>query len=79
VRGREGVLRHQVQGFAVLALGLALTSAGLATLAWLAPAASRLLELSVIVAATVTATAVKFVLFRTWVFRPATSPLERQP
>jgi putative flippase GtrA len=79
VRGREGAVRHQVQGFAVLALGLAMTSAGLALLGWLAPAAPRSLELAVIVAATVTATVVKFVLFRTWVFRPATSPLERQP
>ena len=78
VHGREGAVRHQMQGFAVLVLGLAITSAGLAALAWLAPTAPRTTELAVIIVANVTATVAKFVLFRTWVFRPTPSPIERQ-
>jgi putative flippase GtrA len=77
VRGRAGAVRHQVQGFIVLVLGLAVTSAGLALLGWVYPSASHAVEAVVIVAGTLTATLLKFVMFRSWVFRPATPPLEK--
>ena len=75
VTGPAGRLRHQAQGLVVFGIGLALTSGSLALLQGLAPHASRLLEVSVLVAANVAATLVRFLLFRSWMFRrPATEP-----
>jgi putative flippase GtrA len=75
VTGPAGRLRHQAQGLVVFGIGLALTSGSLALLQGLAPHASRLLEVSVLVAANVAATLVRFLLFRSWMFRrPATDP-----
>jgi putative flippase GtrA len=68
VRGAGGRLRHQFQGLAVFLLGLALTSASLVVLEAVAPHAGRLLEVSVLVAANVAATLVRFLLFRSWIF-----------
>src|SRR5262249_51473796 len=56
VRGRDGVARHQVQGLVVFILGLALTSGALAALKLAAPAASRWLEVAVLVTANACAT-----------------------
>ena len=75
VSGPAGRLRHQAQGLVVFGIGLALTSGSLALLQGLAPNASRLLEVSVLVVANVAATLVRFLLFRSWMFRrPATEP-----
>ena len=52
----------------VFAIGLVLTSSALALLHATAPDASRTVELIVLVAANVTATLVRFLLFRSWVF-----------
>jgi putative flippase GtrA len=68
VRGAVDRFRHQVQGLVVFVIGLALTSASLAILAATAPSAARWLELTVLVAANVGATLVRFLLFRSWVF-----------
>ena len=68
VRAREGRLRHQAQGLAIFGAALAVTSGALAALHAAAPHPSRLLEASVLVAANVFATGLRFVLFRTWVF-----------
>ena len=71
--GPAGRLRHQAQGLVVFGIGLALTSGALALLQGLAPHASRLHEVCVLVAANVAATLVRFLLFRSWMFRrPAT-------
>jgi putative flippase GtrA len=71
VRG-GGVARHQAQGLLVFALGLALTSGSLAVLAHTDPHPSRLVEITVLVAANLAATVLRFVLLREWVFaRPA--------
>lgn len=79
VRGREGVWRHQAQGFVLFGLGLALTTGALAALGAWAPGAGRAVEVAVLVAANALATVVRFVAFRTWVFRrppaPATVPV----
>jgi putative flippase GtrA len=70
VRGR-GSGRHQLQGLAVFALGWALTSGSLAVLHAAAPAAGHGVELVVLMAANLGATLLRFLLFRSWVFRPA--------
>jgi len=78
VRGREGLGRHHLQGLAVFALGLALTSGSLAALHRLAPDAARAVEVAVLVTANVAATVVRFVALRAWVFarhRAAPAPV----
>jgi putative flippase GtrA len=71
VTGRRGAARHQAQGLVVFALGLALTSGALAALAAVAPAASRVVEVAVLVAANLGATLLRFALMRGWVFARA--------
>jgi putative flippase GtrA len=68
VRGPGGRIRHQVQGLVVFALGLALTTGSLWALHDIAPTAPRSVELIVLVMANVTATLVRFLLFRAWIF-----------
>ena len=67
VTGR-GVLRHQLQGLLVFALGLALTSGALALLSVISPRPARAVEVVVLVIANLAATALRFVLLREWVF-----------
>ena len=75
IRGRTNAARHQVRGLITFAIGLALTSGALAALHASAPQAGRDAELTVLVAANLTATLVRFGLYRSWVFRhPASSP-----
>ncbi|MBD8059327.1 bifunctional glycosyltransferase family 2/GtrA family protein [Cellulomonas sp. JH27-2] len=74
VRGAGGVLRHHGQGLAVFGLAWALTASSLAVLhATTAP--PRALELAVLVAANLLATVLRFLLLRSWVFRPAPTPV----
>ena len=68
VRG-AGAGRQQLQGLAVFLVGLVLTSGSLAALNALAPTAGHATELTVLVAANLAATLVRFLLFRAWVFR----------
>jgi putative flippase GtrA len=77
VRGAADRFRHQLQGLVVFALGLGLTSVSLALLGALDPDASRLVEVTVLIGASVAATLVRFLLFRSWVFprhRPSPVP-----
>jgi putative flippase GtrA len=65
ISGRLHAARHQVKGLIAVGIGLILTSGALAVL----PAhTSRGLEVSVLVAANLVATVIRFVLYRTWVF-----------
>jgi putative flippase GtrA len=65
ISGRQHAARHQVKGLIAFGIGLALTSGALAVL----PAhTGRGLEVSVLVAANLVATVIRFVLYRTWVF-----------
>ncbi len=73
IRGREGVARHQLQGFGVFLLGLAITSGSLALLTSISPDPSVPVEIVVLVLANLAATVVRFVLLRGWVFRAAAS------
>ena len=68
VTGRDGLLRHHLQGLGVFAAALALTSVSLAALHALSAAPSRLTELVVLVTANLGATVLRFVLLRGWVF-----------
>lgn len=70
VRGRDGAAVQQFQGLIVFGLGLALTTGALALLAAAAPGASAAVELAVLVAANALATLLRFVAFRSWIFRP---------
>ena len=69
VRGRAGAATHQLQGLLVFGLGLAFTTGALAALsAWL-PDAGQLVEILALVTANALATALRFVAFRSWIFR----------
>lgn len=74
VRGRDRAVTHQFQGLVVFGLGLALTTGALAVLGALAPGAHLAVEAAVIVAANLVATVLRFVLFRSWVFRTRSTP-----
>jgi putative flippase GtrA len=71
LRGRGGTARHQVRGLAAFGAGWALTAAALAGLHVAAPAPGRALEVAVLVVASLAAAAVRFALYRGWVFRAA--------
>ena len=60
-------------------LGLALTSGSLAVLKLAAPAANRWLEISVLVAANLCATVLRFLLMRVWVFGGRHRPPPHRP
>jgi len=64
ISGRTDAARHQVKGLIAFGLGLALTSGALAALGH----ASRLAEVSVLIAANLVATVIRFLLYRHWVF-----------
>jgi glycosyltransferase involved in cell wall biosynthesis len=68
VRGREGVLRHQLLGGLVFLLTLGLTSGALAVLHALDPRPSHLIEAVVLVVASAAATLSRYVGLRWWVF-----------
>lgn len=69
ISGRAKAGQHQLQGLAVFGLGLALTSGALAGLHALNPEPHRGFELTLLVAANLAATLLRFVLLRRWVFR----------
>jgi putative flippase GtrA len=68
VSGRQHAARHQVKGLIAFGIGLALTSGALAGLHAASSRPGRWAEISVLVAASLAATAVRFVLYRSWVF-----------
>jgi putative flippase GtrA len=81
IRGRRRIVRHQLQGLAVFALALAVTSGSLLLLDALSAHPAHLTELIVLIAANLVATVLRFVLLRAWVFRarrvaPASEPSE---
>ncbi|MEN3319641.1 MAG: hypothetical protein V7643_3042 [Mycobacterium sp.] len=64
IRGRTGVARHQLNGLLIFAFGLAITSGSLFVLHRFDPAVGKVVELSVLVAANLVATLVRFVALR---------------
>ncbi len=73
VRGRDGLVHHHLGGALVFVLTLALTTSALAVLHGLWASPPRLVELAVLIAASITATIARYVALRTWVFARATS------
>jgi putative flippase GtrA len=68
VRGPGDLLRHQLQGLAVFALGLAFTT----TVLWLMPDTHPGLEVAALTAANLLVTALRFLAMKAWMFRAAT-------
>lgn len=68
VLGSARLARHHFEGLIVFGIGWALTAGALAWMASL-PHPSQWLELTVLTIANLAATALKFLLFRLWVFR----------
>jgi putative flippase GtrA len=66
ISGRSGSARHQFKGLIAFGIGLGLTSGALAALGSSHP--GRLAEVSVLIAANLVATVLRFLLFRHWVF-----------
>jgi putative flippase GtrA len=78
IRGRARAGRHQVRGLIAFGIGLALTSGALAVLHHADARPGRLTEVSVLVAANLLATIVRFGLYRSWVFRGGSHHLNRE-
>jgi putative flippase GtrA len=78
IAGGSDVARHHFEGLLVFGIGLALTSGALAFVHE-STTPDRWLELVTVTAANLAATAVKFLLFRLWVFRRRQSPPEPAP
>jgi putative flippase GtrA len=73
IAGGSDVARHHFEGLLVFGIGWALTSGAL-VLVHGSTTPDRWLELVTVTAANLAATAVKFLLFRLWVFRRRQSP-----
>jgi glycosyltransferase involved in cell wall biosynthesis/putative flippase GtrA len=68
ISGRVHAARHQVKGLIAFGIGLTLTSAALAALHSGSAHPGRWAEVSVLVAANLVATVIRFLLYRHWVF-----------
>jgi putative flippase GtrA len=68
IRGRAGLLRQHAAGGLVYLIALGLTAGALDVLTAVDPHPSRLLEVAVLVAATMVATVTRYVALRSWVF-----------
>jgi len=66
ISGRSNAARHQVKGLIAFGLGLGLTSGALAALGPAHP--GRIAEVTVLIAANLVATVIRFLLYRHWVF-----------
>ena len=71
VTGREGVARHQLQGFVLFLITWAATAGGLAVLHQIRPNAGTLLNLVALTIATGISMVLRFLAMRYWVFKAA--------
>jgi putative flippase GtrA len=74
VRGRRHAVRHQARGLLAFGVGLLLTSGALAALHHVSARPGRGAEVTVLVAANVLATVLRYALYRSWVFRGRPTP-----
>jgi glycosyltransferase involved in cell wall biosynthesis len=74
VRGRRHAVRHQIRGLLAFGAGLLLTSGALATLQAVSPRPGRAAEVTALVGANLLATILRYVLYRSWVFRGRRTP-----
>lgn len=70
VRGRDGAMRHQLEGAVAFLVSLALSSGAVVLQRFLAPDATRMVELAAVFTGDALATLIRFLLLRTWVFNP---------
>jgi glycosyltransferase involved in cell wall biosynthesis len=77
VMSRHGLLRQHAAGAAVYAITLGLTAGALGVLHAADSGASRAVELTVLVAASLLATVTRYVALKTWVFAGAKRPAKR--
>ena len=68
ISGRSNAARHQFKGLIAFGIGLALTSGALAALHAASAQPGRGTEISVLIAANLVATVIRFLLYRHWVF-----------
>jgi len=68
IKGPEEAMRHQVQGLMVFAAGLAITSGSLWLLDRTTAVSHPLVEVTVLTAANLVVTILRFVMMRTWIF-----------
>lgn len=78
-RGRESLVSHHLRGLLVFGLCLCLTSGSLALLGALAPGAPAAVEVAVLIAANLLATALRYAAMRLWVFGPVRAELQGLP
>lgn len=78
VRGADRLARDHAGGLLAFLVALAITSASIAALGIVAPEAGRLAEVVVLLAANAAATAVRFVLLRTWILADRAIPVTRE-
>jgi len=69
IRGSAHAGRHQVQGLIAFGAGLLVTSAALAVLHAVSARPARIVEVGVLVTATLVATVVRYALYQSWVFK----------
>jgi putative flippase GtrA len=74
VRGRRHAVRHQIRGLLAFGAGLLLTSGALAALQAVSPRPGPAAEVTVLVGASLLATFLRYVLYRSWVFRGRQTP-----
>jgi putative flippase GtrA len=79
IRGRADLARHQAQGLLAFGAGLALTSAALAALHAAVPRPARAAEVTVLIGANLAATAIRFAIYRHWVFRRRRATPDARP
>ena len=77
IRGSAGTARHQFRGLIAFAAGLLLTSGALAGLHAASARPGWGAEVTVLLVANLLATAVRFGLYRSWVFRRPPGPAAR--
>jgi putative flippase GtrA len=70
IRGKAHATRHQIQALIAVGAGFLLTSSALEMLRLVSARPARITEVTVLIAANLIATAIRFVLYRWWVFRP---------
>ncbi|VEG57146.1 glycosyl transferase family protein [Mycolicibacterium aurum] len=79
VGGRPQLARHHVEGLIVFGVALTITSGALGILHATTQSPHHMVELAVLVAANLLATAVRFVLLRGWVFHPRRTTTKGNP
>jgi putative flippase GtrA len=79
IRGRAHAAVHQLEGLIAFGVGLAVTTVALAVTRAAVPHPSRGTEVTALIIASLLASMVRFVLYRSWVFRPKQVPPEPKP